>query len=178
MNPLSLPCMVCHAAPGDLCVNPETREPLSPMRNPLFAPDDKPTLHAARMESARVVPSDLAQIKARMDAASPGPWRALTGAKQRSHEHVASMGMLPNVPAFPLVLANNEHVLGELSPWTCDADRALIIHARSDLEHLYYEVRAARYVIRSLLYGEPGAMNDARAYLEGTEGIFPSEENP
>jgi hypothetical protein len=69
-------------------------------------------------------------------------------------------------------------VLGELSPWTCDADRALIIHARTDLEHLYYEVRAARYVIRSLLSGEPGAMNDARAYLEGTEGIFPSEENP
>ena len=30
--------------------------------------------------------TDLKDIKARLDAASPGPWHALSGAKQRAHE--------------------------------------------------------------------------------------------
>jgi len=119
---------------------------------------------------------DLKDIQARLAAASPGPWRAIAGAKQRSHE--TYFGHPVGSAAFPLVLSNNEYVLGEMSAWTSDGDRDLIVNARFDIERLLDEVRAARHVVRSLLAGEPGAMNDAHAYLEGTEGVCPPAENP
>ena len=116
---------------------------------------------------------DLAEIKARLDAASPGPWRALRGEKQRPHEDAARLGLINTVPAFPLVLANNEHVLGELSAWTVDADRALIVHARRDMERLYAEVLATRFMLLRLLAGEASAEGDARHYLATVEGVKP-----
>ena len=97
--------------------------------------------------------NDLKDIKARLDAASPGPWRALSGARQRSHE--SYFGHTVSSAAFPMVLSNNEYVLGEMSAWTSDGDRDLIVNARADIERLLDEVRAARHVVRSLLAWEP-----------------------
>jgi len=80
--------------------------------------------------------SRLDEIKARLAAASPGPWRALTGLRQ-------------NEPRFggcavvPMLLANNEHALGELSAHFIDADRALIMNAREDVEYLLAELAGA-----------------------------------
>jgi hypothetical protein len=83
--------------------------------------------------------NDLDIIKARIDEASPGPWRALSGAKQRAY---ASMGY--STAAVPLILGNNEHVLGELSAWVDDGDRDLIVNARADIEWLISEVERLR----------------------------------
>ena len=107
--------------------------------------------------------TDLKDILARLDAASPGPWRALSGAKQRSHE--AYYGRSISSAAFPMVLSNDEFVLGELSAWTSDGDRALIVNARRDMEYLYDEVRVSRDYLRAVLEGEPGAEEAARHYL-------------
>lgn len=80
--------------------------------------------------------SRLDEIKARLAAASPGPWRALTGLRQ-------------NEPRFggcavvPMLLANNEHALGDLSAHFIDADRALIMNAREDVEYLLAELAGA-----------------------------------
>jgi hypothetical protein len=112
------------------------------------------------------VNEDLKHIKARLDAAAPGPWRALTGEKQRAHEHAARMGLINAAPAFPMMLANDQHVIGELSPWTMDEDRALIVNARRDIEHLYDEVLRARELLRAVLYDcEEDAVTAARDYL-------------
>jgi hypothetical protein len=106
--------------------------------------------------------TDLKAIKTRLDKASPGPWRALAGAKQRSN--------VTGSPAvFPLVLANDEHVLGEVCPWMHDGDRDLIVNARSDIERLYDELRSVRVLLRDIVSGEPGALNDGTAYLNDTE---------
>ena len=119
--------------------------------------------------------NDLASIKARLDAAAPGPWRALTGARQRSHDTAVKDGFLvaPANAVFPLVLANNEHVLGELSPWTGDAERDLIVHARADLERLYEEVQVARIYLQEVLRHIPEGYVDeadkARHYLASTK---------
>lgn len=77
---------------------------------------------------------ELTAIKERLAAASPGPWRALTGERQRSHAHGNANAV------FPMVLSNNEHVLAEMSPWLSDADRTFIIHSRTDVEALVAEV--------------------------------------
>ena len=106
---------------------------------------------------------DLKSIKARLDKASPGPWRALAGAKQRAY---ASAGYSDAV--VPLVIANDDHVLGEVSPWLADGDRDLIVNARTDVESLYDEVRVAREHLRAVLVDEPGAQAAARAYLDLT----------
>ena len=109
--------------------------------------------------------NDLAEIKARLDAASPGPWRALAGERQRDASGAPGRGRA----VYPMVLANNEYVLGDLSPWMEDADRDLIVNARRDIERLYDEVCAARFLVRGLLDGREGVTDDARHYLEGTE---------
>ena len=119
------------------------------------------------------VNEDLKHIKARLDAAAPGPWRALTGAKQRasqaSFDWTTCSGVTVSTPSgnfvFPLVLANDEHVLGELSAWTGDSERDLIVHARADIERLYDEVRAARAHLRSVLEGRAEDVAAAHAYL-------------
>ena len=112
------------------------------------------------------VNEDLKDIKARLDAATPGPWRAIAGEKQRSYEHAARLGLICGVPAFPMVLTNNTHAIGELSPWTMDEDRALIVNARRDIEHLYDEVLRARELLRAVLYDcEEDAVIAARDYL-------------
>jgi hypothetical protein len=108
--------------------------------------------------------TDLKEIRARLDKASPGPWRALSGAKQRAY---ASMGY--PTAAIPLILGNNEHVLGELSAWVDDGDRDLIVHARTDIEYLYEEIRACRHYLRSVLDGDPDAIEAARHYLSCVE---------
>ena len=77
---------------------------------------------------------ELNAIKNRLAAASPGPWRALTGERQRSYAHGNANAVLP------MVLSNNEHVLGEMSPWLSDGDRAFIIQSRTDVEALVTEV--------------------------------------
>lgn len=113
--------------------------------------------------------NDLKDIKNRLDAASPGPWRALTGAKQRSHE--AHIGQADSA-VFPLVLSNNEYVLGEISPWMLDADRALVVNAREDIERLYRSVQIARDHLRAVVAGKAdhdGAWAGARAYLQSVE---------
>lgn len=104
-------------------------------------------------------------IKGRLDAASPGPWRALRGEKQRPHEVAERLGLINAVPAFPLVLANNEHVLGELSAWTVDEDRALIVNARRDIEWLINEVEFCRGLLRRLYTEEEHAEAQAANYL-------------
>lgn len=77
---------------------------------------------------------ELTAIKERLAAASPGPWRALTGERQRSHAHGNANAV------FPMVLSNNEHVLAEMSPWLSDGDRTFIIQSRTDVEVLVAEV--------------------------------------
>jgi hypothetical protein len=52
LDPLSVLCPVCYAAPGDLCVDPATRAPLSPTRNPLFTEDWTRLSHYARTLAA------------------------------------------------------------------------------------------------------------------------------
>ena len=103
------------------------------------------------------------EIKARVEAASPGLWRALSGAKQRSHE--MHFGLSVSSAAFPMVLANNEFVLGELSAWTSDGDRALIVNARRDIEWLVNEVEFARGLLRRLYMEEEHAEGQAANYL-------------
>ncbi len=109
--------------------------------------------------------SDLKAIKARLDAASPGPWRALTGAKQRPHE--SYFGVAVSSAVFPLVLANNEFVLGEMSAWTSDGDRALIVNARADINRLLEEVSILREHLAAVLAGGGNDQTciDARRYL-------------
>ena len=75
---------------------------------------------------------ELNAIKERLAAASPGPWRALTGERQRMASHGSAV--------FPMVLSNNEHVLGEMSPWLSDGDRTFIIQSRTDVHTLVAEV--------------------------------------
>lgn len=105
---------------------------------------------------------DLKPIKARLDKASPGPWRALAGAKQRSNTTGSPV-------LYPMVLANNEAVLGEVCPWMQDGDRDLIVNARTDVESLYDEVRVAREHLRALLCDcDENAVAAARAYLDLT----------
>jgi hypothetical protein len=113
--------------------------------------------------------SDLKEIKARLKAASPGPWRALSGAKQRSHE--TYFGHAVGSAAFPLVLTNNEFVLGEMSAWTSDGDRDLIVNARTDIERLLNEVDYLREHLAAVLAGAGNDQlcMDARAYLARTE---------
>ena len=107
---------------------------------------------------------DLKPIKARLDKASPGPWRALAGAKQRAY---ASAGYSNAV--VPLVVANDERVLGEMSPWMEDGDRTFVVNARTDVESLYDEVRVAREHLRALLCDcDENAVAAARAYLDLT----------
>ena len=113
--------------------------------------------------------SDLKEIKARLEAASPGPWRVLSGAKQRPHE--SYFGVAVSSAVFPMVLSNNEYVLGELSAWTSDGDRDLIVNARSDIERLLNEVDYLREHLAAVLAGAGNDQLciDARAYLARTE---------
>lgn len=109
--------------------------------------------------------TDLKAIKARLDKASPGPWRALAGAKQRAH-----MAAGYSNAVVPLVITNDEAVLGEMCPWMSDADRDLIVNARSDIEYLYAELRTARAHLRDVLTNTEGtAVDAATAYLNDTE---------
>ncbi len=103
------------------------------------------------------------EIKARVEAASPGPWRALSGAKQRSHE--SYFGVAVSSAVFPLVLSNNEFVLGEMSAWMNDGDRDLIVNARRDIEWLVNEVEFARGLLRRLYMEEEHAEGQAANYL-------------
>jgi hypothetical protein len=99
---------------------------------------------------------DLLDIKARLDAASPGPWRALTDA------------------AFPMTLANNEYTLGEFSAWMSDGDRALIVNARRDIERLLNEVEYLQEHLAAVLAGagDDQLCNDARKYLLRSRGTL------
>ena len=111
---------------------------------------------------------DLKPIKARLDKASPGPWRALAGARRVSVRN--DVWPAPSVAvASPLVLGNDEHVLCEMSAWIEDGDRDFIVHARVDVESLYNELRAAREHLRALLVDcDEQAVAAARAYLDLT----------
>jgi DNA-binding phage protein len=111
---------------------------------------------------------DLLDIKARLDAASPGPWRALTGAKQRAHDNAQTSGFpVPSNAAFPMTLSNNEYVLGEFSAWMSDGDRALIVNARRDIERLLNEVQYLQGHLAAVLAGDGDDQLciDARNYL-------------
>jgi hypothetical protein len=112
--------------------------------------------------------SRLKEIKSRIDAASPGPWRALAGARKVSVRDVG-LGALPATFATPLVLGNDEYVIGEISPWMEDGDRDFIAHSRTDVEHLYDELRAVRGLLRDVLTRVPGADYAADAYLNDPE---------
>lgn len=80
-----------------------------------------------------VVPmDDLDDVKARIDAASPAPWRALVGPD----------GMF---------LVNDTHILAKISKVTQDGDRELVVHAREDIERLYHEVKVARAHLKAML---------------------------
>lgn len=106
--------------------------------------------------------SRIKAIQARIDAASPGPWRALTGLKQND-PRFGPHG------AVPMLLANDESALCEFSPWLSTADRAFIVNARADVEHLCDEVRELRGLLRDVLTGEPAALMAATAYLNDPE---------
>lgn len=115
--------------------------------------------------------NDLLDIKARLDAASPGPWRALTGAKQRAHDNAVASGFaVPLNAAFPMTLSNNEHILGEFSPWMSDGDRALIVNSRRDIERLLNEVQCLQGHLAAVLAGDGDDQLciDARNYLART----------
>lgn len=88
----------------------------------------------------------LEEIKARISAASPGPWRALMGFRRYDPRFT-------NGVSVPMVLANNEHALGEFAASMGDGDRALIVNAREDLEHLVAEVERLGDEVHRL-YGE------------------------
>lgn len=50
---LTVPCPICGVGVEEPCVNPATREPLSPARNPwLYPPDPHPPVHFARFIAA------------------------------------------------------------------------------------------------------------------------------
>lgn len=107
--------------------------------------------------------TDLKHIKDRLDAASPGPWRALSGKTQRP----ATGSPL----VYPLVLANNEHILCELSPWTGDGDRDLIVNARRDIELLYNEVEYLRDLLSGIVIDiDDEASTAAEQYLAVVRG--------
>lgn len=107
---------------------------------------------------------DLKPIKDRLNKANAGPWRALTGAKQRAY-----MAAGYSNAAVPLVIANDEAVLGEMCPWMQDGDRTFIVHARVDVESLYYELRLAQEHLRAVLCDcDEQAVAAARAYLDLT----------
>jgi hypothetical protein len=110
---------------------------------------------------------DLKPIKARLDKASPGPWRTLAGARRVS---IRDVWPAPSVAvANPLVLGNDEYVIGEISPWIEDVDRDFIVHARTDVESLYDELRTAREHLRAVLCDcDEQAVAAARAYLDLT----------
>lgn len=111
---------------------------------------------------------DLKPIKARLNKANAGPWRALAGARRVSVRDVG-LGALPAAFATPLVLGNDEHVLCEMSAWIEDGDRDFIVHARMDVEALYYELRLAQEHLRAVLCDcDENAVAAARAYLDLT----------
>ena len=137
-----------------------------------------PVLHFRRVnptpETHRPM-HDLLDIKARLDAASPGPWRARTGAKQRAHDNAVASGVaVPLNAAFPMTLSNNEHILGEFSPWMSDGDRALIVNARRDIERLLNEVEYLQEHLSAVLAGagDDQLCNDARKYLLRSRGTL------
>lgn len=102
--------------------------------------------------------NDLKAIKARLDKASPGPWRALTGLRQHDPRYANAV--------VPMLLSNDEHALCEFSHWMSDGDRALVVNARSDIERLYDEVRTLRCHLRDVLHdADEAAVDAARAYL-------------
>ena len=105
--------------------------------------------------------NDLKAIKARLDAASPGPWRALAGLRQHDPRYANAF--------VPMLLSNDEHALCEFSHWMSDGDRALVANARSDIERLYDELRSVRAHLRDVLNGELGAAVAAAAYLNDAE---------
>lgn len=113
--------------------------------------------------------NDLIAIKARLDKASPGPWRALAGSKKVSI-HDIGLGARPVAAINPMVLGNDEYVIGEISPWMEDGDRDLIVNARIDIERLYDEVRTLRGLLRDVLTDTEGtAVDAATAYLNNAE---------
>ena len=105
-----------------------------------------------------VVPmDDLDDVKARLEAASPAPWRALVGPD----------GMF---------LVNDTHILAKLGKVTQDGDRELVVHAREDIERLYHEVKVARAHLKALLMSgttvEATGHDGAVAYLMDAEGSW------
>ena len=137
-----------------------------------------PVLHFRRVNptpETHKTMHDLLDIKARLDAASPGPWRALTGAKQRAHDNAVASGFtVPLNAAFPMTLANDEYILGEFSPWMSDGDRALIVNARRDIERLLNEVEYLQEHLAAVLAGagDDQLCNDARKYLLRSRGTL------
>lgn len=89
---------------------------------------------------------ELDAVRARVAAASPGPWHALSGARRYGAPVIMS-GVAPVTPAYPLVLANTKHVLAEVSAWIEDADRDFIVNARSDVGTLLAEVDCCHEMI-------------------------------
>lgn len=81
----------------------------------------------------RLLLLELDNIRTRVAAASPGPWRALTGLRQNDARFGPSA-------CVPMLLANNENALCEFSAWLSDADRSFISNARTDVEALLAEV--------------------------------------
>jgi hypothetical protein len=106
---------------------------------------------------------DFKDVKARMDAAAPGPWRALQGFRRAG----------PMGASMPLVIANDTHFLAEIGPATEDAERAFLVHARADVERLYDEVEYLRNLLRAVLNDVPGTDKSAQNYLRRVSGETP-----
>jgi hypothetical protein len=98
---------------------------------------------------------DLKDIKARMDAAAPGPWRAVQGFLRAG----------PMGSYMPLVIVNDTHFLAEIGPATEDAERDFLVHARADVDRLYAEVECVRGILRDVLSDKLGADAHALDYL-------------
>ena len=106
---------------------------------------------------------DLKDIKARLTAAAPGPWRAVQGFRRAG----------PMGASMPLVIVNDTHFLAEIGPATEDAERDFLIHSRDDVGRLYSEVEYARRLLSQVLNDVPGADALALDYLRAVTGGKP-----
>jgi len=106
---------------------------------------------------------DFKDVKARMDAAAPGPWRAVQGFRRAG----------PMGSCLPLVIVNDTHFLAEIGPATEDAERDFLVHARADVERLYAELAYARNLLRDVLDDKLGADAFAQNYLRTVSGGKP-----
>lgn len=128
-------------------------------------PAEAPEPARTPREKARLPTADLKEIRARMSAAAPGPWHAISGFRQYGASF-SVMGSEAKVPVYPCTIVNDVHFVAVLGAPTEDAERDFIVHSREDMEKLYWEVVTARGHLHAVLNAcDDSEIEAARAYL-------------